>query len=179
MADSITRPIAFEEFERMPDEGRRYELRHGELVQVPPPKHRHHILPERLVDGLRAAAGRRGHVTWEFGFRALPEGEYRIADVGYTVRERWEAVDPEGYFHGSPEMVIEILSPSNTRAEIEDKRKLCLETGCREFWLVDGKLRQVDISTPDGSTKTYRVGQEIPLGLFGERAGLRVGEIFP
>jgi Uma2 family endonuclease len=46
--------------------------------------------------------------------------------------------------------------------EILDKEKLCLENGCREFWVVDAKRRQVKVSTPDGLTKTYQRGQEIP-----------------
>jgi Uma2 family endonuclease len=65
----------------------------------------------------------------------------------------------------SPEIVIEVLSPSNTMTEMLDREKLCLENGCQEFWVVDIERRQVKISTPDGRTITYRAGQEIPLPL--------------
>jgi len=73
--------------------------------------------------------------------------------------------------------VIEVLSPSNTAAEINEKEKLCLENGAKEFWVLDADLRQVKVSTPDGITTTYRSGQEIPLRLFGAGA-LKVDDIF-
>ena len=69
---------------------------------------------------------------------------------------------------GAPDLVIEVLSPSNTAAEMLDKRNLCLETGSREFWVVDVDHRQVEVSIPDGHTITYKRGLEIPL-FFGGR----------
>jgi Uma2 family endonuclease len=88
------------------------------------------------------------------------------ADVVYLSRERWTAIDPDDNLAGAPDLVIEVLSPSNTAAEIYDKEKLCLENGALEYWVVDPDRRQVKVSTPDGRTATYRSGQAIPL-LFG------------
>lgn len=86
-------------------------------------------------------------------------------------------LDPEGDISGAPDLVMEVLSPSNTAAEINEKEQLCLENESREFWVVDAALRQVKISTPDGHAVTYKAGQEIPLRLFGGGV-LRVDEIF-
>jgi len=74
----------------------------------------------------------------------------------------------ESYFVGAPELVIEVLSPSNTAAEMLDRRIPCLENGAREFWLVNAGHRQVEVSTPDGHTITYKYGQEIPLFFGGQ-----------
>ena len=43
----------------------------------------------------------------------------------------------------SPEVVVEIESPSNSAAELEQKRLLYFEVGAKEFWLLDedGNLR--------------------------------------
>lgn len=43
-------------------------------------------------------------------------------------------MDPDDYLRGAPDLIIEVLSPSNTATEICDKEKLCLENGAREFW---------------------------------------------
>jgi Uma2 family endonuclease len=164
VATTTTKLMTFAEFEQLPDrEGFRQELRHGELFHVPPAKWKHFLLQERLRNLLQDHAGGAGKAATEFGFRPLSGNEYRIADVAFTSIERWKATDLDGYFRGAPEIVIEVLSPSNTVTEMLDEEKLCLENGCLEFWIVDPNLRLVKVSTPDGRAITYRTGQEIPL----------------
>jgi Uma2 family endonuclease len=176
---TTARLMTIEEFRKLPEEQvRRHELRHGELVQVNPPRNKHYKIQNRITDLLRGAAGESGFVGIELAFRPLPEHEFREADVAFVSKERWDKIDPDDdSLAGAPELVVEVLSPSNTVAEINDKEKLCLENGCSEFWVVDADLKQVKVSTPDGITTTYKYGQEILLKLFGNRY-LRVNSIF-
>ena len=67
---------------------------------------------------------------------------------------------------GAPELIAEVLSPSNRRGNIAETQRLCLENGCLEFWVVDPKRHVVKVSTPGGTSKTYQTGQQIPL-MFG------------
>ena len=69
----------------------------------------------------------------EVPFRLLPEYELRTADVAVVSVVRLNQADPEDNLPGAPELVIEVLSPSNTAAEIIEKQGLCLENGCLEF----------------------------------------------
>jgi Uma2 family endonuclease len=39
--------------------------------------------------------------------------------------------------HGAPDMVVEILSPSNTAIEMQRKLELYQDAGVREYWIVD------------------------------------------
>jgi Uma2 family endonuclease len=110
-------------------------------------------------------------------FRLLPDYEYWIVDVAYMRRATWDRINPVGYLDRAPELVVEILSPSNKTTEMNDRKKTFLASGCLEFWLVDPVNRQIDVSTPDGVTTTYRAGQAIPLPLFGDGA-LPVDDIF-
>ncbi len=176
MATTPTRLMTFEEFEQLPDPpGGKYELRHGELFTLAPPRYDHYMTQQRLVRLLVLAAGRAGEAGTEMGFRPLPEHEYWYADVGFLTSKRAAATAPKGNIQGSPELVIEVLSPSNSASEMQDRRKLCLDTGSREFWIVNLDLRQVEVSTPDGRSITYKPGQEIPL-FFG--GALAVDRIF-
>jgi Uma2 family endonuclease len=50
--------------------------------------------------------------------------------------------------------MIEVLSPSDTEMEIREKIALCLENDCREFWVVNPRLLQIQVSTPDGVART-------------------------
>jgi Uma2 family endonuclease len=170
--------MTVEEFQQLPETGPfYYELRHGELVQVTRPILKHTRGQKKLERLLEDYAGEDFVVIMEFPFRALPEHELRVADVAAISRDRLDHADHQSVFRGVPELVIEILSPSNTAAEMNDKERLCLENGCREFWVVDMDLRLVKIATPDGVTRTFRAGQEIPLNLFGARV-LPVDAIF-
>jgi len=173
MATTPTRLMTFAEFEQLPNpKFGHYELHHGEVVEVAPPKHGHQERQRKI----RLRLGDTGVVDAEVGYRPTPEHEYWRADVAYVSRERWDATPDDGYLEGSPELVIEVLSPSNTAAEMKQKRKLCLENGSREFWEVDMNYREVQVFTPDGRSITYRAGQEIPLFLVG--TSLRVDDIF-
>jgi Uma2 family endonuclease len=179
MASSTIRLMSFAEFERLPDSplGARYELRHGEVFQVPPPMHRHILVQRRLVRLLDVAASTTGEVCMELPYRPLPDYEFRYADVGFVTRDRWERISPTGNLQGAPELVVEVLSPSNTVAEMLERRNVCLENGGREFWLVDIDHRSVEVSTPDGRSITYKSGQSIAL-LFAPGATLAVDAIF-
>ena len=106
-------------------------------------------------------------------FQTLP----KVADVAYLSAERWKTADLEDNIRGAPDLVIEVLSPSNSASEIYDREMLCLENGGQEFWVVDPDRRQVKVSTPDGRTVTYQSGPEIPLPLFGN-AKVAVNDIF-
>jgi Uma2 family endonuclease len=166
---ATTHLMTVEEFRKLPeDDGPVYhELNRGEIVPVTRPKYKHYAIQRRLRRLLEAVAPADALVDIELAFRPLPEHELRAADVGYVSGARAAMIDPEDNLHGAPDLVIEVLSPSNTVAEIYDKEKLCLENGAKEFWVVSPELRQVKVSTPDGHTITYQSGQEIPLPLFG------------
>ena len=171
--------MTIEEFRNLPeDDGPVYhELRHGELVAVTRAKFKHQMIQSRLRRLLEPLAPPGALVEAGVAFRALPQYELRVAGVAYLASERCAKVDPQDYIQGAPDLVIEVLSPSNTASEIYDKERLCLNNGAKEFWVVDPDRRQVKVSTPDGRTITWQSGQEIPLFVFGG-AGVAVDAIF-
>jgi Uma2 family endonuclease len=175
MATTVTKLMTFAEFEKLPEAPCRQELRHGEVIDVPPPVHKHYRIQLRIRDLLAPQASNSGIVGIEFGFRPHPDYEYRIADVVFISLVRWKAIKDSSYLEGAPDLVIEVLSPSNTAAEMLDKEQICLENGCQEFWVVDARHHQVKVSTREGRTATYKAGQLIPL-FFG--GSISIDEIF-
>jgi len=167
------------DFSKLPkDSGPVYhELRHGEVVSVTRPKLKHAILRAGLRRIFEELAEPGSYVETEVAFRPKPEYELRVADVAYLSKERFERTDMDDYIQGAPDLVIEVLSPSNTVYEINEKEAICLENGCKEFWVLDPALPQIKVSTPDGRAVTYKVGQQIPLPLFGNKT-LEADEVF-
>ncbi len=178
MAVATSGQLTVQEFRGLPEDsgGVYHELRHGEIVTVTRPKLKHSLIQRSLRRLLEQVAEPGSLVDVEIAFRPLPEHELWVADVAYLCAERFKQADPEDNIHGAPDIVIEVVSPSNTIAELYDKEKLCLENGATQFWVVDPDRRQVKVSTPDGRTVTYRAGQEIPLDSFA--ANLAVDAIF-
>jgi len=170
--------MTVEQFRALPEPSEGYsELHHGVPVIMPPPKYRHWTLQHRLMRLLEPLAAGRGVIGVEFSFRPVPEHEFWIADMAYVSGARADAIDPEDNLRGVPELVIEVLSPSNTASEINEKEAICLENGGLEFWVVDPKRKTVKVSTPDRKTITYIEGDQIPLSV--PAAGeLAVSEIF-
>ena len=177
---ATTHLMTVEEFRALPeDHGPVYhELRHGELVSVTRPKLKHSLIQRNLRELLERRVEPGSYVDTEVAFRPLPEHELWVADVACISAERFQQADPEDNISGAPDLVIEVLSPSNTSAEIYQKEQICLANGAREFWVVDPDRRQVKVTTPDGHTVTWQADHEILLRLFGGEATVKVEDIF-
>lgn len=154
--------VTFEEFERLPDPpGGYYELHHGQVVFMPFRKHEHACIQDDLADLLKPVARGKGRVMTEFPFRPTAEYEGWQADVAFVTAERDRKTTD--YLFGAPELVIEVLSPSNTKAEIRERMEICLSNGCIAFWVVDPKRRVVSVTGVDRETVTYDCSMSVPL----------------
>jgi len=97
------------------------------------------------------------------------------ADVGLTLTERADEVGDNEYLMGAPDLAVEVLSPSNTVDEINDKMSICMANGFVSFWIVDPKRKRVSVTEGD-VTKHYGIAASISCSLLG--ADVPVEEIF-
>jgi len=112
---------------------------------------------------LKRLVGDTGVVQMEMAFRPTPEHEVWQADVACVSVERDAATDDDEYLMGSPELVVEVLSPSNTMDEILERQDICLANGCVSFWTVDPKRQIVMVTTPDRRTVVFDRQSLVPL----------------
>jgi Putative restriction endonuclease len=166
VATTTTRLRTAAEHEKIPNP-------HGEPVKAPFPNQSRVRAQWQLRQSLQAAAGDAGRACTEFPYHPLPEHECWGADVAYERAARRQGIEHQLF--GAPDLVAEVLSPSNTAAEIIEKRKLCLENGWIRFRIVNTDHRVVEVSTPDAHGIAYKSGQPIPLFFGGPIA---VDEIF-
>jgi len=54
-----------------------------------------------------------------------------------------ENLGDDGYYHGIPELVVEILSSGTKRNDLIKKLNLYLDGGIKEYWIVDPEIKQV------------------------------------
>lgn len=67
----------------------------------------------------------------------------KVPDLVWVSKRRLAKIGGKSAFAAGPEICIEVLSPSNTRNEIEEKRRLYFAAGASEVWLCesDGRIR--------------------------------------
>jgi Uma2 family endonuclease len=152
-----------------------YELHHGEIVHITAPKWGHHRIQDRIQMILKRLSEDRAVVQMEMAFRPAPDYEVWEADVGLVSLDRENSVGDDEYLSGAPDLVVEVLSPSNTVDEIDDKMTICMTNGCVSFWIVNPK-RKI-ISVREGSiTRHYGVSETISCSLF--QGDLVVQDVF-
>lgn len=119
----------------------------GQLLLMPPASGKH---SQQMRSFLRQLERMLGGV-------ALPEcpistiDGVRSADVGWYSPDRFARVDGQIAFEIAPEICVEILSPSNTVAEMTNKRRLYFEAGAVEVWLCneEGRIAFYTSEAPD------------------------------
>jgi len=121
--------------------------RHGHLVLSPWAVARHGIYQSEVISLFaRLLPGGRSITECPV---STSDG-VKLVDAAWMSRQRFDPMREFTVFEKAPEICVEVLSPSNTRAEMEEKRALYFEIGCEEFWTVaaTGKVR---FFAPDGA----------------------------
>jgi Uma2 family endonuclease len=138
--------LTYEDLRAMPDDGRRYELIDGEVFIAPAPRPKHQRTVGRVYRALADFVEERGL------------GEVLLAPTDVVLGER-TAVQPDLLFirqdraslvtelnvQGAPDLVIEVLSPSNEDFDRETKLQVYARAGVRELWYLDPESRTADI----------------------------------
>jgi Uma2 family endonuclease len=169
---ATTRPFTVEELEQSPPEGE-WELIDGELVPVNPTSFRSSMTGLRIGSIIRAFAIDHdlGIVTGaDGGFVLFPDRETLLApDVGFISKDRVPPEDEQDRFPRlAPDLVVEVLSPSDRMAAALGKISIYMEAGVQAVWLVD----------PGKRTITVFVDDDAPLRL-GDDDTLTGGEVLP
>ncbi len=122
---------------------------YGRIV-MSPVSNRHGRIQARLVRML-AQSFSTGEIVTECSI-ATTAG-VKVADVAWASPEFAERHCDATPFPSAPELCVEIVSRSNTAAEMAEKIRLYLDSGAREVWLVseDGALA---IHGPEGVRTT-------------------------
>lgn len=116
----------------------------------------------------------------ETGFRLSRRPDtVRGADVAFVRTERIPASGrPTGYFEGAPDLAVEVLSPTDTVEEIEEKVDDYLNGGCPLVWVVNPRRKTVTAYRADGDPKVYRENDTLDGGAVLPGFACRVGEVF-
>jgi len=85
----------------------------------------------------------------------------RVPDVVWASADFLSRHSLDDPFETAPELCVEVLSPSNTRAEIEAKVSAYLAAGAQEVWIVNEN--RVEMIGPDGPRSSSELGIDLAL----------------
>lgn len=169
-----TIPTTWEDVERMPEDGNRYEFIGGRLYMTPAPVIRHHRVSRRLHSSLMRvlADGGHGEVFYAPVLVEFPGTSDRVQpDILFVSSERRGIIGEKAVL-GAPDLVVEILSPSTAHRDRGIKLDLYARRGVREYWIVDPNEDVVDAWRFGDDPEHRRFAGEIPVRLGDERVGV-------
>ena len=122
---TIPKPVTYQEWLEMPEtEDGIEEVVDGEIRVMPPNKSTHAMVVEDLADALKAGLDRKAVRVFTISIGLLINTNpltSRSPDIAVFLKPN--IVERDGYFHSAPELIVEVLSPGNTRQERERKLK--------------------------------------------------------
>jgi Uma2 family endonuclease len=138
--------VSFSELLQYPEDGRRYELYDGELIELSAPILRHQLAILGAYDVLREYERAHGGLVVVSPMDVVFD-EFNVLepDVLFVVAERVRLLDVRQHVHVPPDLVVEVLSPSTARRDRGVKMRMYATYGVREYWIVDAEERQLQI----------------------------------
>lgn len=154
---------AYEDWLRLPDDGFRYELIEGELLMSPPPSVEHQNAVSSLLSEMRRHARRNNLglvLTAPIGVRLTDSSVTVQPDILFVEKAR-EGIIRQDLIEGAPDLVVEVLSPSNWMIDRGRKQEAYRRSGVREYWIVDYRARTIDVLVLDS-------GEYVQQGQYGQ-----------
>jgi Uma2 family endonuclease len=144
--------LTYDDFLLFPDDGQRHELIDGEHYVTPSPNIRHQRIFKRLL------------VLIDIWLQEHPLGEVFGApldvrfsmfvvvepDLLYVSNERAATLLAGEHVTGSPDLIIEIASPSTRQRDETIKRRLYERSNVLEYWVVDPDIDVIRVYTRYG-----------------------------
>ena len=162
----------------LPDDGRKYELVNGKLIEVP-------------------TGGRHGKICFQLGLKLYPaaeswatmfdsstgfrmaQGNIRSPDVSVMRTDRLpDGKAPEGFVDGAPDLAVEVVSPSERLSDLLAKMADYFESGAQEVWLLFPERKQVHRYRVDFTVEVLGEDDILHGAPLLPKFAVRVGDLF-
>ncbi len=129
-----------QEFMALTQDGHRYEIVNGELVDMGNSGAQHGYTCSLMLMALMVyvLSKKLGVVFDSSTAFTMQNGNKRSPDISFFAKERLQGITklPAGFLDGAPDLVIEVLSPGNTVAELDEKMTEYFANGSRLAWII-------------------------------------------
>jgi Uma2 family endonuclease len=146
----------YDDLLQLPDDGTRYEIIDGELFVMSSPSVTHQRVLGRL------------HLAFHEQIQQRGQGEVFLAPLD-VIMSPTRVVEPDlivvrpnnrgilkTRIEGIPDLLLEILSPSNHKHDVVTKRRLYARARVPEYWIVDPDAQTIEVLELVEGGLTYR-----------------------
>lgn len=140
-----------EELQSLPDDGFNHEVVDGELALTPKDNFQHAVICGRLLFALGSFSqkNRLGFVLGSSAGFWMFNRNCRAPDVSFIPKARLESLkfspSAKTFFPGAPDLAAEVLSPSNSRSEIDARLRDFFSSGTQLAWLINPEAISVEV----------------------------------
>ncbi len=159
---SATTLLTVDQFEHLPvEDGVRYELKDGELVEMANAKFGHERSKARIIRILVAYVLQHpiGDIYSETAF-TLSESSVCVPDVAFLTTASAAKGDPDHIYRGAPDLAIEVVSETESAIDLREKIQHYLDAGTKAVWACYPKLKVVAVYDATG-VREYRQDQAL------------------
>jgi len=149
---ALTKPAGtwtYDDLLALPDDGKRYEIIEGELYEMPAANLHHATVIANLIAMLIPLLTSLGGRWLTAPLDVFFAGANPVQPDIVVILPGWSGALPLRGPEGAPDLLIEVLSPSNRTHDLLTKRALYGRAGVREYWLVDPEARTIEILSLD------------------------------
>src|ERR1035441_6604102 len=175
--------VTYEEWLRMPEVTDAIEeVVDGEIRISPPYKWKHALTAQQVGNALDVQLDAREAivVTASFGL-VIRKAPLTSRVPHFAVFQTSTMIEQDGYVHSAPQLVVEVLSPGNTRRERERKLADYASLGVPEMWVVSPEARKVEVLYLENGL--LRSAQALTQGVLEPRqfpgVQVQIAEIWP
>jgi len=144
-----TKRWTLDEVHRLPDDGNKYELVHGELFVTPAPSYDHEAVLARLTRILDPYVERHGlglvfraRAVFRVGKQVELEPDLMVRQPHPGPTRSWETAP-------LPSLVVEVASPTTRRRDRLQKRNVYMDARIPDYWIIDPETQSIDAIRPD------------------------------
>ncbi len=152
----------YEDYLRLPDDGRRYEIIQGVLYVANAPSYDHQFSVLKIATKFELWVEQHGLgvvLTAPFEVHLPGIAKPVQPDILFIAKERTPRPGTQ-IFEGAPDLLVEVLSPGSLRLDQHVKFGAYEQAGVPEYWIVDPKTHSVTIySLPENSPEYILLGQ--------------------
>jgi len=151
----------YQDYLQLPED-KRYEIIDGELFMVPSPNEAHQRILLTLTTILLnyVKKNKLGYIYCAPFDVLFSEEDIVQPDIIFVSNENRKIITKDN-IKGTPDLLIEILSPGTSKRDLGIKKKLYAKNGVREYWIVDPAQETIEVlNLKEGESrgKSYNTG---------------------